>query len=48
VTAVFLLTREFYEASPDNTMFFENTGGAPVLYVPQNGYLANATVPGAK
>ena len=37
-----------FAVSPDNTMFFENTGGAPVLYVPQNGYLENATVPGAK
>lgn len=37
-----------FAVSPDNTMFFENTDGAPVLYVPQNGYLENATVPGAK
>ena len=37
-----------FAVSPDNTMFFENTGGAPVLYVPRNGYLENATVPGAK
>ena len=37
-----------FAVSPDDTMFFENTGGAPVLYVPQNGYLENATVPGAK
>ena len=37
-----------FAVSPNNTMFFVNTGGAPVLYVPQNGYLENATVPGAK
>ena len=37
-----------FAVSPDDTMFFENTNGAPVLYVPQNGYLENATVPGAK
>ena len=37
-----------FAVSPDDTMFFENTGGAPVLYVPENGYLQNATVSGAK
>ena len=37
-----------FAVSPTNEMYFVNTGAAPVLYVPQNGYLENATVPGAR
>ena len=34
--------------SPNGTMFFVNQGDAPVLYVPDNGFLENATVAGAR
>ena len=37
-----------FAVSPNRTMFFVNNNGTPTLYVPQNGYLENATVPGAK
>ncbi|BDI31183.1 hypothetical protein CCAX7_32340 [Capsulimonas corticalis] len=37
-----------FAVSPTNEMFFVNEGTAPVLYVPRNGYLENATVPGAR
>lgn len=37
-----------FAVSPTGKMFFVNTGAAPTLYVPRNGYLVNATVPGAK
>jgi len=34
--------------SDDSSMYFVNTGSDPVLYVPDGGYLENATVSGAK
>jgi hypothetical protein len=37
-----------FAVSPDETTYFENSGEAPILFVPQDGYLENATVPGAK
>jgi hypothetical protein len=37
-----------FACSHNGKMYFVNDGNAPVLYVPQNGYLDNATVPGAK
>jgi hypothetical protein len=37
-----------FAPSPDGTLYFVNEGSAPVLYVPQGGYLDNATVPGGK
>lgn len=37
-----------FAVSPNGNMFFVNTGSAPVLYVPRDGYLENATVPGAR
>jgi hypothetical protein len=33
--------------SDNGSFYFVNEGSAPVLYVPDNGYLENATVPGA-
>ena len=37
-----------FAASPNGTLYFENEGGYPVLYVPRGGYLENATVSGAR
>lgn len=37
-----------FAQSTNGKMYFVNTGDAPVLYVPQNGYLTNATVDGAR
>ncbi len=37
-----------FAASPNGSLYFENEGGYPVLYVPQGGYLENATVSGAR
>ncbi|MGO8672600.1 MAG: hypothetical protein ACLQVD_14695 [Capsulimonadaceae bacterium] len=37
-----------FAASDDGTMYFVNEGDAPILFVPQGGYLENATVPGAR
>lgn len=37
-----------FALSPTGDMYFVNTGDYPVLYVPQNGYLENASVPGAR
>jgi hypothetical protein len=37
-----------FAVSPNNTLYFINESGTPVLYVPRNGYLENASVPGAK
>jgi hypothetical protein len=37
-----------FGVSQDDTMYFVNTGPSPVLYVPENGYLENGNVPGAK
>jgi hypothetical protein len=37
-----------FAVSDTGSMYFVNTGDAPVLYVPENGYLENASVPGAK
>ena len=34
--------------STNGHMYFVNDGTVPVLYVPKNGYLENATVPGAR
>ena len=34
--------------STDGTTYFENEGGVPVLYVPQNGYLENASASGTR
>ena len=36
-----------FAESPNGTLYFVNEGGYPVLYVPKNGYLENATVAGA-
>jgi uncharacterized membrane protein YgcG len=37
-----------FAQSNNGTMYFVNTGDYPVLYVPKNGYLENATVPGGR
>lgn len=37
-----------FAVSPNDAMYFVNDDGTPILYVPRNGYLENATVPGAK
>ncbi|MGO8672672.1 MAG: hypothetical protein ACLQVD_15055 [Capsulimonadaceae bacterium] len=37
-----------FAVSTTGSMYFVNEGDAPVLYVPQGGYLENATVPGAR
>jgi len=37
-----------FAISDDDTMYFVNKGNAPVLYVPEGGYLENATVSGAR
>ncbi len=37
-----------FAVTQTGSMYFVNTGSAPVLYVPENGFLENATVPGAK
>ena len=37
-----------FAASPNGTLYFENTGGYPVLYVPSGGFVENATVSGAR
>lgn len=37
-----------FAVSDNDTMYFINTGTVPVLYVPDNGYLENESVPGAK
>lgn len=37
-----------FARSSNGHMYFVNTGSAPILYVPKNGYLENATVPGAR
>jgi len=37
-----------FAVSDTGSMYFINTGGAPILYVPENGYLENEAVPGAK
>jgi len=37
-----------FAVSPNDTLYFVNEGGTPVLYIPRDGYLENATVPGAK
>ena len=37
-----------FAASPNGTLYFENTGGYPVLYVPSGGFVENATVAGAR
>jgi hypothetical protein len=37
-----------FALSTDGTTYFVNGGDAPILYVPRNGYLENATVPGAR
>ncbi len=37
-----------FAVSDSDQMYFINSGSAPVLYVPENGYLENATVDGAK
>ncbi|MEO7717865.1 MAG: hypothetical protein ABIY70_16820 [Capsulimonas sp.] len=37
-----------FAVSPTKEMFFVNDGDAPILYVPRNGYLENATVPGSR
>ena len=37
-----------FAPSTDGTTYFVNTGDAPVLYIPQGGFLENAAVPGAR
>jgi hypothetical protein len=37
-----------FAVSPNDAMYFVNDDGTPILYVPRNGYLENATVPGAR
>ena len=37
-----------FAPSDDGTLYLVNEGNAPVLYVPQGGYLDNATVAGAR
>ncbi|MBC7806256.1 MAG: hypothetical protein H7145_08905, partial [Akkermansiaceae bacterium] len=37
-----------FALSPNDTTYFVNDNGVPILYVPRSGYLENATVPGAK
>jgi hypothetical protein len=37
-----------FASSQNGTMYFENEGGYPVLYVPNGGFLSNATVAGAR
>lgn len=37
-----------FAESPTGKLYFINTGGCPVLYLPKNGSLENATVPGAR
>lgn len=37
-----------FAISDNGSMYFVNNGTEPTLYVPQNGYLENATVPGAR
>ena len=37
-----------FAPSDDGTLFLVNQGNTPVLYVPQGGYLENATVAGAR
>lgn len=37
-----------FALSPNDTMYFVNDSGTPTLYIPQDGYLENATVSGAK
>lgn len=37
-----------FALSTNGTTYFVNEGDVPVLYVPQGGYLENATVPGAR
>ena len=37
-----------FATSQNGTLYFENQGGYPVLYVPKGGYLENATVAGAR
>ena len=36
-----------FAPSSTGTLYFENAGGYPVLYVPTGGYIENAGVPGA-
>ncbi len=37
-----------FATSQNGTLYFENQGGYPVLYVPKGGFLENATVSGAR
>jgi hypothetical protein len=37
-----------FAVSPDGTTYFVNSGSAPILYLPQNGYVENATASGGK
>jgi hypothetical protein len=37
-----------FAVSQNDSMYFVNTGTSPVLYVPEGGYLENATVDGAR
>ena len=37
-----------FAVSNTGSMYFVNAGAAPVLYVPQDGYLDNASTPGAR
>ena len=37
-----------FAPSDDGTLYLVNDGNVPVLYVPQGGYLENATVAGAR
>ena len=37
-----------FATSPNGSLYFENQGGYPVLYVPKGGFLENATVSGAR